>query len=415
MLNYNMKETSLKNGVKLLFNYSGDDDLIAINLFFPVGIEVDSKIKGIGSFTCSMLFKGNKDFDKEKLSYELEKNGMHLDWERGDDYINFSLLLHKNCLNNGLKLFFDLINYPVFPEEEISSIKQEYLHALSSRYDSIYNVAFDLFVNNIYGENYPYSWLSIGNKDSINSITKNDLINFHKNYFNSKNAVITVMGNCDYDEVSKIINDNFNKLEYLESEKKLYKNIKAELKENIIRVKKDFNQAYVMYGFSAPDVNDKNFVPMKIINNYLGSGMSSQMFSKIREELGLVYEIHAQFPSKLHTGYWLLYMGLDKENIDLSILTIEDELKNLVLNSIDDKNLERIKTKMISQYFLMHEKKMQRGFYTGFWEVLGKSWRYDIDYIKEIENVSKQDIKDTLDTCFAKSLNKTKVIVEPMV
>lgn len=402
-------EEILENKSKIIFDKKTDDNIIAFHLFLPIGIEYDFSRRGIAHFVCEFLLKGTTRFTKEQLAYELEKNGIEFSWNRSDDYISYSICMHKDVCDETLKLFFHLLQNPIFPEEEMSNIKTECLNMLSVRYDRPYNRAFDLFIDDVYGEKHPYSWLTIGDENNLNSITIDEIKTFHDNYFISSGSVIVVSGDYEALEIRNIVNQEFlskgDKIKNLDNDLFVLP-IKKE--NNFIRKACDYNQAVIAYGCKAPSIDSCDFMPLKIINNYLGVGMTSRFFEIIRENLGLVYEVYSQFPSKKQDSYWMVYMGLDKKNVDLALEKLNFELQNFC---IDEQILDDIKIKINSEYFLAHQTKMRNSWYLGLWEILGKNKDFDKKYIDLVNAVTKNDIDKTIKNVLEQS-NKTVVVLE---
>ncbi|MFC1484902.1 M16 family metallopeptidase, partial [bacterium] len=317
---------SCANGLKIIYQKDNRDELIALNIFLPLGIQNERDCKGIGAFITNMLFKGTKVFDINSFAYELEINGVKINSSRRDDYIHFSILMHKDSFTKGMELFFEMFFNPRFENNEIEKLKQEYIHKLKSRHDNISTICFDDFLNIVYGGSHPYSWLTIGTEKSISSINRERLLDFHKDFMLSVPPIITILGEVDEIVLEEVLINRFKDLEYRKNNEYSLDEIKLpENEAKIKRIKKSFNQAYIMSGFIIPNFQSPYFLLVKIINSFLGEGMTSLFFDRIREKMGIVYEIGSFYSINKSQNYWAIHLGLDKNNVQKALDTIDKE------------------------------------------------------------------------------------------
>ncbi|MCX7641009.1 MAG: insulinase family protein, partial [Elusimicrobiales bacterium] len=160
-----------------------------------------------------------------------------------------------------------------------------------------------------------------------------------------------------------------------------------------------FKQAYLMYGYFAPSIkieNFKKYLSLKLLNLYLGGGMSGKLFEILREEKSLCYETNCFYPTKFLDSHFVIYLGLDAKKINIAKQEIEKILNYLKYNGITQQELSECKNKLKGRYLLDHQTNLRQAWYLGFWEVLGLDYRYDKKYIEELENVSLDDIKNVI-------------------
>jgi predicted Zn-dependent peptidase len=398
-----------KNGLKCIFQKDSFNNICVINIFYPVDMSVEKNEKGIGYFSNRMLFKGTLELDAHQFSLELEKEAIFLDVSRSKNYINFSLVFDKKFFNKAINFFEDIIKIPKFDDKEIKKLKKEFLNALYSRHDDIRTTCSDEFLNLIYGKNNYKSWSVLGTHKSINDLNKNKLKNFHEKYILNNLPIISIIGNLEY----KDIENNFLKI--FDNNKKINipdNNTKPINKKNLQKqIKKDFNQAYIMHGIPMASIQDNFFINLKLINNYLGGGMTSILFEKIREQMGLAYEIGSSFSSYNSENYWMIHLGLDKKNVNLALDSINKEITKFLQFKINEKDLNILKNKIKKHEILKYQKKASRCFYLGLYELLGLGYNYSNKYLHKLDTINIKNMNQAIQHLFAEKKFVTSIII----
>lgn len=405
-------EYLLDHGIKLVHEYSASDELVAVSVWLPIGIEHDEQHRDIGSFTCAMLLKGTERHDAEALAFALEEHGMTLEVQRNEDAIHVGCVVHRHAVGQAMDLLWECLTLPSFPVDKIEMLKEEYCHYIRSRYDHISTCVRDAFIRAIYGDTHPYAWPALSNEDAIRAITRDTLIAFHKNYFVPSGTVVSVVGNCTAEEIAPHITRNCTNTQNVRiNDASCFLSLPHRDATHVVRQTKKFQQAFFAMGTHAPSATNRDYCAAKIVNEYMGHGMTSRLFTIIREERGLAYETGSLFPSRRHDSFWMLYAGLDPTQIDTARNAIEQEIALLQQSGIAAAQRAELKTRMVSAYVLDHQTKARRAWYYGFWETLGKKWQFDIEYSRAIEAVTPSDITRAIHTLCATPF--VHAIVEP--
>jgi predicted Zn-dependent peptidase len=403
-----MKKNILKkyeNGLRCVFQKDDFNNICVVNIFFPINMGIETDKKGIGFFTSKMLLKGTKSLTIQEFSLELEKNAIFLNVERTNSYINFSLSFDKQLFHKAIDIFIDVLKNPRFQDIEIEKLKKEFINALTARFDDISTCCSDEFSKLIFGENNYKSWCNLGTKQDIENLTKTDLINFHKSNILTKAPIISIIGNLEYVDIESYFLSKFDcmdsvfpdSLRLLENDANNKNNQNNQKNKNI---KKNFNQAYIMTGIFVPSIKEEHFTSLKLINNYLGYGMSSVFFDKIREEMGLVYEIGSYSTTYNSQNYWAVYLGLDKKNVDLALDAINGEIIKLCSKKITNEKFEILKLKTKRYEIFKQQKKATRCFYLGLYELLGLGYDYKDEYLKKIDAITLKEMDSAIDFLF---------------
>ncbi|MCP4482555.1 MAG: insulinase family protein [bacterium] len=386
--------------MNIIHKLNTQNNLCSIHFFWPINLEAEKNNLGIGIFLLAMLLKGSKHFNAHNLALKLESNAINFNFCRTANYLNLSLLFEKNSITEAINIFSEIFLNPKFDHQEIEKLKLEQVNAITARYDTISNICIDHFKQNIYGKDNYKSWLPLGDKTSLTKISQNDLIDFHQKYllnFKPIISAVTPFKNFKFPDI-------FGK-------KKL---TISPISDNLItppkteNITKNFNQAYIMLGFKIPDIRDKEFLKIKLINSYLGGGMTSLLFDRIREQMGLVYEIGSTITTTADTNYFMIHLGLDKKNIKAALIAIDEEITNFKIKESDIKILKR---RMKSTEIFKQETKGNQAFLLGLYEILGLEQNYSYQNLKNLDKIQTVNLERTAKTFF-KQQKFVKTIIQ---
>ena len=150
-------------------------------------------------------------------------------------------------------------------------------------------------------------------------------------------------------------------------------------------------------GFRGLNQKNEKLYSFLALNNLLGGGMSSRLFQRVREELGLVYSIYTYPATYSDIGLMTIYAGTNPAQFERVIQTILDELKDLKKNGVKKEELSRVKEQMKGNYILGMEGTGSRMSSMGKSELLlGRVFSQE-ETLKSIDSVSMEDIRAMID------------------
>lgn len=401
----------LDDGMTVIVNENHSADIVVLDLFIKVGsINEDEKNNGITHFVQKVLLKGTKNRTALQIAKEVESIGARINVNTAQDYTEIYIQSLNKHFDIGLDILSDIVMNPVFDQKEVEKERNIIMSEIELQEDRTFNYVYNIFLETTY-PNHPYRFLTIGNKDSIKDLTAEMLKEHYQKYYLPENMILCISGKIDAKEVISKVTTVFSKFK---SEELLAERDKVKIskinqnKKNY--VKKEIEQAFVILGFTAPEVDNSDYTAMKVINSVLGVGMSSRLFRKLRDSEGLAYSVGSFYPTRLDSSRLVVYIGTDKEKVAESIERILGEISELKTVLIPKEELERAKKYLKGNFALEHQTNKSQAWYLGFYEILGKGFDYDKMYPLEIEQVTEKDVKKVANKYFD---NYTLVVVEP--
>lgn len=391
-LGHKVKRVILPNGLTVLVKEDHRSPIVAMKAFIKVGAEHETeRFCGIRNFCQSLLLKGTRERSALDIALDLESAGNLIDTFTTPDYLEVSVVTTTGGLNVGLDILSDVLQNPIFPDQEVAKERRVILAQIEQLKDDKFESAYELFRGAIY-EDHPYGRPIRGTKESINEITRDDLIAFHKSHYLANNVVISVVGDVKAKDMIIKVSRAFEgfgtgSLPQV-TELSTPKQTRA---RKVIRVR-EIEQAFFVYGFLAPSLKEKDYFALKVINAILGSGMSSRLFN-LREKFSLAYEIGSFFPTRQAPSHYVIYLGTRPENLSRAEELIKAEIERIREELVSDEELARAKAFLLGKFALDHQQNIRQAWYLGWYEILGLGYKFDNIYPDLIEQVTSQDVR----------------------
>lgn len=392
----------LDNGAILVITKNNSNDIIAMEMTSRGGNNLE-KIPGVASVTAETILKGTHKYKNQELSQLLEENGIRLfPVARGD---SFSIVTKftKNELDLALDIFSQTVKNASLDSFDIERVKADKLYSIKNKKNTPDNVAFDEFKSVIW-ENTPFGNTGKLLEKTLPTIQKEDVDEFYKKLFPAQNVVITINGNVDE---QKFINYFSNLLKNDGSEKiKLtqYKSKYTPLKQNkIVKVNKDSQAAWLILGWHTDGtVNEKEWAALQVIDSILGSGMSSRLFTNLRDEQGLAYQVGSSFSANTNRGVFAVYIATNPENTKTAKGGLFNEINKLKTEFVTDKELSEAKDKLLGNFVLSMETNMDKASVINSLEITDRGYMFTEKYPELINSVTLQDVIRTANKYFTK-------------
>lgn len=280
------------NGARVYFVETKAIPIIDIQVNFDAGSARDGAKPGLATLCINLLNQGIPNANADLIAEKFEDNGALLGrgLDRDRSIISLRSLTDPKFLSPVITLFSDLIAKPSFPDDNIEIERNQTLIAIKRNLQQPNVIASQAFFKALY-PNHPYAESSLGTIESVASITKADLVQFHQQYFVAKNAAITIVGGVSKDTAMDIANQITQKLASGNAPSPL-PNVAPLTQPVDINIPFPSEQTHVLTGQPCATENDPDYFPLLVGNYTLGGGMlTSRLFKEIRNERGLVYNI----------------------------------------------------------------------------------------------------------------------------
>lgn len=392
----------LNNGLRVVIEDIEYVNSVSVGLWVENGSRNENYINnGISHFIEHMMFKGTYKRTSKEIAEAIENVGGQMNAFTGKEATCFHTKTLYNHLELSLDVLSDMILNSKLDNEEIEKEKGVVIEEINMCEDSPEDVLSDLHSRAIWGDD-PISYPVLGTIDNVNSFTREMIKSYMANYYVPENSVLSICGKINISEAKKIIEEYFGGWS---SEKSLITNYSSPsiLRNNFVREKK-IEQIHLSLGLKGLEIGSKDLYPMFLANNAFGGGVSSCLFQKIREELGLCYTVYSFNSTFNNTGALTIYTGVSPKYVYLAVEAILEELKKFSYGGAEDIKLDIAKEQLKGTYILGSESVSSRMFSNGKSVLILNKVKTPEDIINEIDAIKKEDIEAVINKTFKEGI-----------
>jgi|TARA_B100000749_G_scaffold161543_1_gene124090 zinc protease len=345
-----IQRAQLSNGLDVVLAERHDVPMINLSFQIKSGHATDPKEQpGLASFTMSMLTEGTGSYDALELSDRLEELGTDLYTNTGLDVSSVNISSLKSNFVDSLKIMYEVITEPTFDQTEIERKKSRWLAAIDQSLSTPNGMVSNLIPKILYGENHPYAKPFSGNgtRESIQWMSREDLMNYKQRFIAPSNASLIVVGNTTLDEVVPMLESQFGKLAENKMLKGVQLNYKVVNQSDIRRVylvdKPGAVQSLIVAGQLMPAIGSSDEIDIDLMNRVIGGSFTSRLNMNLREDKSWSYGVRARLSQYKGPRPMLVYAPVQTDKTIPSIQEIIREYDEyLSSNPAKDEELEAI-------------------------------------------------------------------------
>jgi zinc protease len=384
----------LSNGITLLVTPNLTNDIVAGRIFLRAGSYFDPVGRsGTSNLVATLLTKGTAEMNAMEIATRVESVGAGVSTEANNDLLEISFKSITADFVDILRLVGKLLRESDFPEAQLALEKKMVIERIKSQAERPLTLAFQQLREMIY-QQHPYAQSLTGNEASVAAISRDDLVAFHQTFFRPDRLTISLAGNLDPVAAEQLVDQIFGDwLLPTTAVPEILPTIQRRAAEQR-SLSKSTKQSIVMLGHLGVAVNGSDYFALRLIDSYLGSGLSSRLFVELREKRGLAYEVSSVFSSKLDRSIFAVYMGTANEKVTTAINGLQGELSRLCVAQLTASELANTKSKLLGKYALTKQTTGQLAYIYGWYEALGLGWDFDQRLAGSIEQVTAAQIED---------------------
>jgi predicted Zn-dependent peptidase len=348
------------------------------------GVNEKEEEKGISHFIEHMLYKGTPTRDAKKIAEDIEKRGGELNGFTSEEITAYWCKIPSRHLNVALEVLGDMVKNPLFDEKELEKERNVIFEEIKMYHDNPTMHSMDEIQKLLY--NGTMKTNLAGTFESMNSITKSKILSKFKEVYTSNNIILCVVGNADFNSLIKFAEKNFEKTKGKISVEKFDIENGSKIEERT-----GIDQASVVFAYHVPVSREKDSYAALVLNSLMADGMSSRLFSEIREKRNLAYAVKGDSNINKTFAYNIIYVGTMKENIDKVKELILKEFED-VANFLGEEEVNQIKEQLIGNYQISMEDSQQQMVNLLVHELQGNA-KVFYNFEKNVLKVKLDDVK----------------------
>ena len=335
------EELEFANGMIGFIIEDHEVPVVNISLLIDTGRAPEDKT-GLNGFTAWTIRNGgSENWPADKINEELEFVAASVEFGGGGRGMRMgprmsgggrATTVSVTCLKKDLELCLDilgdLLKNPLFPEDKIELRRETILENIRRENDDPRDVAFREFRKLLYGE-HPMSWRAT--EETINSITRDDMVSLHQNLYRPDHAIIGISGDVAKDEAVSLLNEALDGWEPGGATVEPEPELAFDLEPSVNYIYKDINQGVILIGHLGMNSRDEHRPAVQIMNFILGGGsFTSRITQKVRTDEGLAYSARSSYSADPWTyGTFIASSQTRSDATARAAMLIVDEIKKM--------------------------------------------------------------------------------------
>ncbi|MFZ2831542.1 MAG: pitrilysin family protein [Minisyncoccia bacterium] len=400
------KKKVLPNGLRMLSVPMADNPTTTVLVLVETGSKYETKaINGLSHFLEHMCFKGTTNRpNTSDLSKELDTLGCEFNAFTGQEFTGYYAKGKAGDFPKLLDIISDLYLNPLLKEDEIEKEKGVIVDEINMYDDMPMQKVHEVWADLLYGDQ-PAGWAITGPREVVRSMTRKDFVNYRKAHYVASATTVIVSGNVDTATAFKEISKKFKGIS--ESKKGTKKKTRDTQSEPQLALRfKETDQTHFILGVRSFPIYDPRNSVLSVLGGVLGSGMSSRLFRKIRDEMGVGYYVRAGNSTSTDSGYFAVSAGVANDRLEEVLRAVMVELVDLKNNLVPADELSKVKEHIVGMMYLGLESSDDLAEYYGSQEIMRREMRTPKEREKLIRAVTAEDIRKMARKIFVeKNLN----------
>ena len=400
------KKKILPNGLRMLAVPMVDNPTVTVLVLVEAGSKYETKAKnGLSHFLEHMCFKGTTNRpNTSDLSKELDTLGCEFNAFTGQEFTGYYAKGKAADFLKLIDIISDLYINPLLKEDEIEKEKGVIVDEINMYDDMPMQKVHEVWMNLLYGDQ-PAGWAITGQRDVVRSMSRKDFVAYRKAHYVANATTVIVSGNVEASVAFKEIAKKFKGI--TESKKSGKKKTRDTQSAPQLALKfKETDQTHLILGVRTFPVYDARNPILSVLGGVLGSGMSSRLFRKIRDEMGVGYYVRAGNSASTDSGYFAVSAGVANDRLEEVLRAVMVELETLKNDLVPAEELSKVKEHLVGMMYLGLESSDDLAEYYGMQEIMRREMRTPKARERLIRAVTADDIRKMARKIFVeKNLN----------
>jgi predicted Zn-dependent peptidase len=388
------KRKILPNGMRVLAIPMTDNPTVTVLVLVEAGSKYEIKAKnGLSHFLEHMCFKGTATRpNTSDLSKELDTLGCSYNAFTGQEFTGYYAKGKASDVAHLLDIIADLYLNPLLKVDEIEKEKGVIVDEINMYDDLPMQKVHEVWMKLLYGDS-PAGWSIAGERDVVRKMEQKDFVAYRKAHYVAKATTVVISGDINAAQAFSAVSKKFKGITTGKKAGKK-KTIDAQKEPRVAVQFKETDQTHLLLGVRSFPIGDKRNPTIAVLSGILGSGMSSRLFRKIRDEMGVGYYVGASNTAFTDHGYLAVSAGVANNRMEEVVSAILAELRKLKVELVEPEELEKVKEHLSGTMYLGLESSDQLAEYYGMQEVMRRELRSPKEYERLIRAVTPKDVRN---------------------
>ncbi|MCD4783746.1 MAG: insulinase family protein [Candidatus Eremiobacteraeota bacterium] len=395
--NLKFKRHKLSNGIVLLIHENSMTPAITmLGCVKSGGMYEPNDKAGLSKITAYMLQRGNEKQTAGQLSEELDRLGVQMAFNSNLQTVDFKIWTMSEHFDRVIPLLSNVLMKPTFPKNHVKKLKSLLLSNLRAIEDRPSIASMKDFFLEVFPQKHPFHHYRWGSRDTLNNITREDVVKFYETYYRPDTTIVAISGNVNTKHVIDVFEKSFKDWK---AEGKLPALIIPDVPlpkktETKINTMEDKSRVDIVMGHKGISRNHPDYYKFHLMNYILGSGTLVTRLGRAVRDKGIAYKINSRLNMSIGQGPWAINLGVKPRNVKRAIRAVKAQVRAMQghpVTKVELRNARHSKMGALPVY-LENDRNIANMLLTIEYYNLGND--YFKKYYKIYKGITKKDIQE---------------------
>lgn len=383
----------LDNGQIVIIKEVHDNPIVTIDTWIKTGsVNENDKNNGVAHFLEHLFFKGTQKHPAGDFDKLLESKGAMTNAATSKDFTHYYITIPSRDFKTAMDLHADMLLHPQIPRKELEKERKVVLEEIAKNNDQPETKLYENMNKEFYST-HPYKRSVIGKKSIIETITREEILDFYNTWYNPSNMITVIVGDVDTQTALDSVKSEFGKNSAVRCKLPIYKMDKSRTQPVRVIVKDKIKNAYMLIGFRGVSAQDlKDMYALDVLGVMMGDGRSSKLYQSVKEQKQLAYSISAGHASMKDDSLFVIRANFVPQNLEKLEKAIFDEIAKVRNGNFDEQDILTAKRIIERDTFYARESTANIANELGYTTLVYNNPQFYDNYIAGIQKVTKSDL-----------------------
>jgi predicted Zn-dependent peptidase len=346
---------------------------------------------GVSHLLEHMVFKGTERRSAREIAFALETLGGSLDAYTAREHTSYQARLLDEDLREGADVIADLVFRPLLRASDLALERKVVLEEISMVDDTPDDLVFELHNETLWGS-HPYGYSILGTRDTVSALGVGHLRQLHQRAYHPNQLVVAAAGNIEHERLLEILAATGWTDVPRGADNPLASPAPVAAKPTRRHVEREGAQTHIVFGSPTVRHNDPRRYAVVLVSMLMGGGMSSRLFQRVREEMGLAYAVYSFQSFHVDAGVHGVYVGTAPETAEPAATVIRDEMAAVAGAGLPVAEIEAGKRQLKGQITLSLESVTSRMYRVAGVELYDEEYRSVDEILAAIDRITPDDV-----------------------
>ncbi len=387
-----LRRTTLTNGLTVLSEWMPGVRSVAFGAWVrSASIHETPDVMGVSHLLEHMVFKGTRRRTAKEIALSLEVLGGSLDAYTAREHTSYQARVLDEHLEQAADVIADLIFRPTLRSADLALERKVVLEEISMVDDTPDDLVFELHNAAMYGQ-HPYGYSILGTRETVAKLGVRDLKALHARAYHPEHIVVAASGSVEHDRLVEVLERTGWGAVEAGGTPRIADPAPVAPSPGVHHVHRDTAQTHIAFGAPAVRWGDPRRHALLLVSTLLGGGMSSRLFQRVREELGLAYSVYTYQSFHVDNGMHGVYVATAPETASAAADAVREELARVAAEGIPDDELAMGKGQLKGQITLSLESVSARMYRAAGVELYGEPYRPLDELLARVDRITSEEV-----------------------